>query len=91
MQEFWNQAPATSPKSFSSFDVVASQNNTTVLITPKTAIIGHAANATFTVLLQQGQTFSCQDTARTATTSLAGSIVSSNKPSRCYNSIKRAK
>jgi gliding motility-associated-like protein len=80
MQEFWNQAPATSPKSFSSFDIVASQNNTTVLITPKTAIIGHAANATFTVLLQQGQTFSCQDTARSATTSLAGSIVSANKP-----------
>ncbi len=80
MQEFWNQAPATSPKSFSSFDIVASQNNTTVLITPKTTIIGHAANATFTVLLQQGQSFSCQDTARTATTSLAGSIVSANKP-----------
>jgi gliding motility-associated-like protein len=80
MQEFWNQTPATSPKSFSSFDIVASQNNTTVLITPKTAIIGHVANATFTVLLQQGQSFSCQDTARTATTSLGGSIVSSNKP-----------
>ncbi|MES2763191.1 MAG: PKD domain-containing protein [Bacteroidota bacterium] len=80
MQEFWSQAPATSPKSFSSFDIVASQNNTTVLITPKTAIIGHAANATFTVLLQQGQSFSCQDTARSATTSLGGSIVSANKP-----------
>ena len=80
MQEFWNQSPATSPKSFSSFDIVASQNNTTVLITPKTDIIGHAANATFTVLLQQGQTFSCQDTVRSATTSLAGSIVSANKP-----------
>ncbi len=80
MQEFWNQAPATSPKSFSSFDIVASQNNTTVLITPKTAIIGHAANATFTVLLQQGQSYSCQDTARSAITSLGGSIVSANKP-----------
>lgn len=80
MQEFWNQTPATAPKSFSSFDIVASQNNTTVLITPKTAIIGHGANATFTVLLQQGQTFSCQDTTRSAITSLGGSIVSSNKP-----------
>jgi gliding motility-associated-like protein len=80
MQEFWNQSPATTPKSFSSFDIVATQNNTTVLITPKTAIIGHAANATFTVLLQQGQSFSCQDTARSASSSLAGSIVSANKP-----------
>ncbi len=80
MQEFWNQAPATSPKSFSSADIVASQNNTTVLITPRTNIIGHAANITYTVLLQQGQTYSCQDTARSASTSLAGSIISSNKP-----------
>jgi gliding motility-associated-like protein len=80
MQEFWDQAPATSPKSFSSVDIVASQNNTTVLITPRTNIIGHVANVTYTVLLQQGQTYSCQDTARSATTSLAGSIVSSDKP-----------
>lgn len=80
MQEFWDQAPATSPKSFSSIDVVASQNNTTVLITPRTNIIGHTANVTYTVLLQQGQTYSCQDTARSASTSLAGSIVSANKP-----------
>ena len=80
MQEFWNQAPATSPKSSSSADIVASQNNTTLLITPRTNIIGHAANVTYTVLLQQGQTYSCQDTARSAATSLAGSIISSDKP-----------
>lgn len=79
MQEFWDQAPATSPKSFSSIDIVASQNNTTVLITPKTNIIGHAANATYSIMLQKGQTYSCQDTTRSATTSLAGSIISSNK------------
>nr|MBP6756169.1 IgGFc-binding protein [Bacteroidia bacterium] len=59
MQEFWNQSPATLPKSFSSFEIVASQNTTTVLITPKTNIIGRLANVTFTVLLQRGQTFSC--------------------------------
>lgn len=80
MQEFWDQTPATSPKSFSSIDIVASQNNTTILITPQTNIIGHLANATYSVLLQQGQTYSCQDTTRTSSTSLAGSIVSSNKP-----------
>lgn len=80
MQEFWNQAPATTPKSFSSFDIVSSEANTTVLITPKTNIIGHLANVSFSIVLQKGETFSCQDTARSASTSLAGSIVSSNKP-----------
>jgi gliding motility-associated-like protein len=80
MQEFWNQSPATIPKSYSSFEIVATQNTTTVLITPKANIIGRLANVTFTVLLQRGQTFSCQDTSRSASTSLAGSIISSNNP-----------
>ncbi len=79
MQEFWNQG-TTTPASFSSIDIVASQNNTTVLITPKTNIIGHLANVSYTVLLQKGETYSCQDAVPTASTSLAGSIVSSNKP-----------
>lgn len=79
MQEFWNQG-TTTPASFSSIDIVASQNNTTVLITPKTNITGHLANVSYTVLLQKGETYSCQDAASTASTSLAGSIVSSNKP-----------
>ena len=52
MQEFWNQSPATSPKSFSSIDIVASDNSTTVLITPRTTIIGHAANVTYSIALQ---------------------------------------
>ena len=80
MQEFWNQAPATSPKSFSSIDIVASKNSTTLLITPKTNIIGHLASVTYSVVLQQGETYSCQDTARSGSSSLAGSIISSNNP-----------
>lgn len=80
MQEFWDQTPATTPASFSSIDIVASQNNTTVLITPKTNIIGHTANITYSIMLQQGETYSCQDAVSSASTSLAGSIVSSNKP-----------
>jgi gliding motility-associated-like protein len=79
MQEFWDQTPATTPASFSSFDIVASQNNTTVLITPKTNITGHAANVTYSIMLQQGQTYSCQDVVSSAATSLAGSIVSADK------------
>ncbi|MBS1636558.1 MAG: gliding motility-associated C-terminal domain-containing protein [Bacteroidetes bacterium] len=80
MQSFWDQSPVTSPKSFSSIEIVASQNNTTVLITPKTNIIGHSAGITYSVSLQRGQTYSCQDTAYTASTSLGGSIISSDKP-----------
>ncbi|GAB4205723.1 MAG: hypothetical protein Fur0023_14830 [Bacteroidia bacterium] len=68
------------PKGKSSIDIVASENNTTVLITPRANIIGHSANTTFSVLLQKGQTYSCQDTSTISPTLLAGSIVSSDKP-----------
>jgi gliding motility-associated-like protein len=69
----------TAPVSFSSFDIVATENNTTVLITPRTAITGHTANTTFSVILNAGQTYSGRDMNVSAATSLAGSIISSNK------------
>lgn len=78
-QKFWNNA-ATTPATYSGIEIVASMNNTTVLITPRTAITGHAANATFSVVLNAGQTYSARDVNVSAATSLAGSIVSANKP-----------
>ena len=78
-QKFWANA-ATTPASFCSIDIVASENNTTVLITPRTAITGHAANVSFSVVLNEGQTYSARDMAVSAATSLSGSIVASDKP-----------
>jgi gliding motility-associated-like protein len=78
-QKFWNNG-TTTPASFSSIEIVATENNTTVLVTPKTAITGHPANVTFSLLLNAGQTYSARDMNITAGTTLAGSIVSSNKP-----------
>ncbi|MES2798527.1 MAG: PKD domain-containing protein [Bacteroidota bacterium] len=69
----------TTPASFASFEVVATEDNTTVLITPRTAITGHAANTTYSVVLNQGQTYSGRDMNVSAATSLAGSIISANK------------
>lgn len=79
MQKSWDNA-VTTPASYSGIEIVASENNTTVLITPRTAIVGHAINATFSVTLNAGQTYSARDVNVSATSSLAGSIVSSNKP-----------
>lgn len=78
-QKFWDNG-VTAPASFSSIDIVATQNATTVLITPRTAIVGHAANVTYSVTLNAGETYSARDITVTAATSLAGSIVSSDKP-----------
>jgi len=78
-QKFWATS-TTTPSSYSGFEIVASQNATTVLITPRTAITGHAANVTYSISLNAGQTYSARDMNATAASSLAGSIVSSNKP-----------
>jgi gliding motility-associated-like protein len=78
-QKFWNNA-ATTPATYSGIEIIAALNNTTVLITPRTDITGHLANATFSVVLNAGQTYSARDVNVSAVSSLAGSIVSANKP-----------
>jgi gliding motility-associated-like protein len=78
-QEMWGTG-VTAPASFSSIEIVATQNNTTVLITPRNAVTGHVQNTSFSVLLNRGQTFSAQNTNTFKDSSLAGSIISSNNP-----------
>ena len=78
-QKFWDNG-ATTPASFSSIDIVATENNTTVLITPRTAITGHVQDVTYSVILNEGETYSARDMNVSAATSLSGSIVSSDKP-----------
>ena len=62
------------------FDIVATQNNTTVTITPSSALVGRAAGVPFTIVLNEGETFSCVGTDLSAAGTLAGSKVTSNKP-----------
>ena len=78
-QKFWNNA-STTPGTFSSVEIVATQNGTTVLISPKTAVVGHAANSTYSITLNAGETYSARDVDLNASTSLSGSIISSDKP-----------
>jgi len=77
-QKHWDNG-VTTPGSFSSIEIVATQNNTTVLITPKTDITGHNANTSFSILLNEGETYSARDVNLLASNSLSGSIVSSDK------------
>ena len=78
-QNDWDNA-VTTPSTFSSIDIVATEDNTTVLITPRTNIVGHTANSTYSVTLQEGETYSARDTDVSGATTLAGSIVSSDRP-----------
>jgi gliding motility-associated-like protein len=68
------------PTPFSSFNIIASQNNTQVTITPSNNIVGHLANMPFTITLNQGQTYAAIASSSLATSHLQGSYVTSTKP-----------
>ena len=64
----------------SGFNIVATENNTVIIINPKQDIVGHAANIPFTITLQKGQTFSAEAISTMANLHLSGSTVTSNLP-----------
>lgn len=62
--------------------IVATENNTTVWITPKATVVGHPANITYSVVLQAGQTYTVENVSQATNTpgnNLAGTIVVSDK------------
>ena len=81
-QTKWNNGSfVPAPKSM--FCIVATQNNTTVSITPKAAIVGHVAGQTFSITLQKGESYTCENLVATTSSvgnNLSGSIIVSNKP-----------
>ncbi len=70
------------------FGIVASEDETTVTITPTVETLGHPAGVPYTVRLSQGQTYLLRDD---SSLDLSGSIISSTKPiavfggSQCAN------
>ncbi|MEJ8820128.1 T9SS type B sorting domain-containing protein [Lacibacter sp. H407] len=78
-----NAGPNTSthnPLPYSSFNIVASDDNTSVTITPSKNIVGHAAGVPFTITLNRGQTYAAIATSQAAAEHLGGSRVTSTKP-----------
>lgn len=68
------------PPATTSFDIVATLDNTTVTITPSQPIVGHAAGIPFSIVLNKGQTYSATGVWRDKGHHLDGSYVVSDKP-----------
>ena len=68
------------PPAYSSFDIVASVDATSVTIKPKKPIVGHAAGSTFQVMLNKGQVYSARAMGQQGADHLMGSTVTSDKP-----------
>ncbi|MBW7867054.1 MAG: PKD domain-containing protein [Brumimicrobium sp.] len=104
-QTLWHNRPSTADNNgdgvitqpYQQFSVVASEDNTTVYITPKTDIVGHPANVTFSVFLPfKGNTWTGQNIYQEVQNpgqNLAGTIVVSDKPisiTVCEDSVQPA-
>ena len=79
-QTTWSLDTVRHPDPKAAFDIVATTNNTTITITPSKPLIGRPANFPFTIILNKGQSFSCQGLYRNGPNLLNGSKVISDKP-----------
>jgi gliding motility-associated-like protein len=68
------------PTPYAAFDIVATEDNTNVAITPSRPIVGRPAGATFTITLQKGQTYSAAAPSVLGSANPSGSKVVSDKP-----------
>ena len=76
-QNYLNNGYTQSP---AGFDIVATEDNTTIEITPRKPIVGHPQNVTFTITLDAGETWSGRATSTAASQHPFGTVVNSDKP-----------
>lgn len=70
-----------SPTPYTSFDIVATQNNTTILIYPRVPLDGgRPALSSYTIVLNRGQTYSGSVTSTSGADNPAGTAIVSDKP-----------
>jgi hypothetical protein len=79
-QTHWDNNHTTLSDAWSAFDIVATENNTLVTITPTKDVVGHNAGIPYTITLQKGETYSARATSPLAADHPAGSHVKATKP-----------
>jgi gliding motility-associated-like protein len=79
-QDLYDNGGHFYPAPYSSFDVIATENNTILRVKPTRPIFGHEKDTLITVMLNKGETYSFQKTSQLAQDNPIGSVVESNKP-----------
>lgn len=75
-----NEANWYNPLPYSSFDIVATRNNTIITIRPTRAVVGHVNEELITIRLNAGETYSFRKTTLLASDNAIGTVVTANKP-----------
>ncbi|MCO6498916.1 MAG: IgGFc-binding protein, partial [Vicingus serpentipes] len=79
-QNTWRNGNYT-PTPYTSFDIVATEDNTTVLIYPRVALDGgHPALSSYSITLMRGETYSGAVTSTVGADNPAGTAIVSDKP-----------
>jgi gliding motility-associated-like protein len=68
------------PSYTSTFEIVATLDNTKITILPARNLMGHAAGMPFNITLNKGQTYSCAAESNSASERPGGTIITSDKP-----------
>ena len=79
-QTFYNNDANYNPRADAKFDIVATEDNTTVTIIPSNNIFGNPAGIPFTITLNEGQTYSGVSISLLAGFKVVGSIITADKP-----------
>ena len=79
-QQHYSNYEYTFPPALNSFEVIATEDSTTVKILPKVGVVGHPANDTVTIILHRGQCWNGSALSGDSTAHLAKSFVFSDKP-----------
>lgn len=77
---FQNQLPNHFPQSKSAFDIVATEDNTVITITPSVNLLNHPAGVPFDVILNAGETYGCRSAGVSGPAHPTGTSVTSSAP-----------
>ncbi|NND32902.1 MAG: T9SS type B sorting domain-containing protein [Saprospiraceae bacterium] len=78
-QNFWANAQGMTPPATSAFDIVATADDTHILITPNVNVAGHQAGVPFEIVLQHGETYSVEAPGPAQNQQLTGSKVTADQ------------
>ena len=79
-QSIISNSSAYTPPPLSSFNIVATEDNSVVTINPSNAITGHGAGSQFSITLNKGQTYAAIAQSQSGSLHLGGSEVTASKP-----------
>jgi len=82
--DMWRNGDYPPTQPYSSIDIVATEDNTQITITPTAAVKGnpvdHPAGIPYTITLNRGETYSARAVTQLAAAHLGGTHITSNKP-----------